>query len=198
MNVTVNGAELRADPGPGQCLRSFLREHGHVEVKTGCDAGDCGACSVLLDGAPVHSCVIPAFRAEGRQVTTVAGLGTPEDLHPVQRRFLEAAGFQCGYCTAGMITTALERPSGDGASLRKAVVARSAAAGRCTERSTSSWTSALTPAPVTNSATGSRYSLPSARHTVRCPSSVAASEIIAPAGSDRQMLPPTVAVRQIL
>ncbi|WP_029111192.1 molybdopterin cofactor-binding domain-containing protein [Mycobacterium sp. URHD0025] len=106
MNVTVNGAELRADPSPGQCLRSFLREHGHVEVKTGCDAGDCGACSVLLDGAPVHSCVIPAFRAEGRQVTTVAGLGTPEDLHPVQRRFLEAAGFQCGYCTAGMITTA--------------------------------------------------------------------------------------------
>lgn len=106
MNVTVNGTELRADPGPGQCLRSYLREHGHVEVKTGCDAGDCGACSVLLDGSPVHSCVIPAFRAAGRQVTTVAGLGTPEDLHPVQSRFLEAAGFQCGYCTAGMITTA--------------------------------------------------------------------------------------------
>lgn len=106
MNITVNGAELRADPSPGQCLRSFLREHGHVEVKTGCDAGDCGACSVLIDGSPVHSCVIPAFRAAGRQVTTVAGLGTPEDLHPVQSRFLEAAGFQCGYCTAGMITTA--------------------------------------------------------------------------------------------
>lgn len=106
MKVSVNGAELRADPGPGQCLRSFLREHGYVEVKTGCDAGDCGACSVLLDGSPVQSCVIPAFRAAGRQVTTVAGLGTPEDLHPVQRRFLEAAGFQCGYCTAGMITTA--------------------------------------------------------------------------------------------
>lgn len=106
MRLTVNGHELEDDPSPGQCLRSYLREHGHFEVKKGCDAGDCGACSVLLDGDPVHSCIIPAFRAAGRTVTTVAGLGTPEDLHPVQRRFAEAAGFQCGFCTAGMITTA--------------------------------------------------------------------------------------------
>jgi CO/xanthine dehydrogenase Mo-binding subunit len=61
---------------------------------------------VLVDGKAVHSCVFPAFRAEGRDITTVAGLGTPEDLHPLQRRFVEAAGFQCGFCTAGMITTA--------------------------------------------------------------------------------------------
>jgi putative selenate reductase molybdopterin-binding subunit len=102
----VNGAPLSGDPRPGQCLRTYLREHGHFEVKKGCDAGDCGACSVLVDGAPVHSCVYPAHRAAGREVTTVAGLGTPEDLHPVQRQFLEAAGFQCGFCTAGMVTTA--------------------------------------------------------------------------------------------
>lgn len=107
-NVTyrVNGGEIAGHPRPGQCLRSFLRDHGHFEVKKGCDAGDCGACSVLVDDAPVHSCVFPAFRAAGHDVTTVAGLGTPDDLHPVQRRFLEAAGFQCGFCTAGMVTTA--------------------------------------------------------------------------------------------
>src|SRR5437899_1281326 len=106
MNLTVNGVELQGDPGPGQCLRTYLRQHGHFEVKKGCDAGDCGACSVLIDGDAVHSCIFPAFRAAGRTVITVAGLGTPQDLHPVQRSFVEAAGFQCGFCTAGMITTA--------------------------------------------------------------------------------------------
>jgi putative selenate reductase molybdopterin-binding subunit len=97
---------VHGDPRPGQCLRTFLREQGHFDVKKGCDAGDCGACSVLVDGAAVHSCVYPAVRAAGRAVTTVAGLGTPDDLHPMQHRFVEAAGFQCGFCTAGMVTTA--------------------------------------------------------------------------------------------
>ncbi|MDO0974608.1 molybdopterin-dependent oxidoreductase [Mycolicibacterium frederiksbergense] len=106
MKLSVNGSDYDGDPRPGQCLRTFLREHGHFEVKKGCDAGDCGACSVLVDGVAVHSCVFPAFRAAGLSVTTAAGLGTPDDLHPVQRRFVEAAGFQCGFCTAGMITTA--------------------------------------------------------------------------------------------
>lgn len=103
--LTVNGQALQGDPWPGQCLRTYLRDHGHFEVKKGCDGGDCGACSVLVDGAPVHSCVYPAFRATGREVTTVAGLGTPEHPHPLQRQFVDAAGFQCGFCTAGMITT---------------------------------------------------------------------------------------------
>ena len=106
MKLSINDADCEGDPRPGQCLRTFLRERGHFEVKKGCDAGDCGACSVLVDGTAVHSCVFPAFRAQGRSVTTVAGLGTPDDLHPVQRRFVEAAGFQCGFCTAGMVTTA--------------------------------------------------------------------------------------------
>ncbi|MEV4633835.1 molybdopterin cofactor-binding domain-containing protein [Rhodococcus coprophilus] len=106
MKLTVNGSEVDAAPRPGQCLRTILREHEHFEVKKGCDTGDCGACSVLVDGEAVHSCVYPAARAEGCAVTTVSGLGTPDELHPLQRRFVDAAGFQCGFCTAGMIVTA--------------------------------------------------------------------------------------------
>ncbi len=82
MKLTVDGQSVDADPRPGQCLRTFLREQQRFAVKKGCDAGDCGACSVLLDGAPVHSCVVPAHRAENREVTTAAGLGSPDRLHP--------------------------------------------------------------------------------------------------------------------
>ncbi|MDJ0428654.1 molybdopterin-dependent oxidoreductase [Rhodococcus fascians] len=106
MIVDINGVPTEVAARPGQCLRTLLREHDRFEVKKGCDAGDCGACTVLVDGEPVHSCVFPAYRAADRSVTTVAGLGTPEDLHPMQRRFVEAAGFQCGFCTAGMVVTA--------------------------------------------------------------------------------------------
>lgn len=105
MSYTVNGKTFDDEPRPGQCLRTFVRELGHHGVKKGCDAGDCGACTVWLDGDPVHSCITPAFRADGREVTTIEGLGTPDDLHPMQRQFRDAAGFQCGFCTAGMIMT---------------------------------------------------------------------------------------------
>ncbi|MFL1376388.1 MULTISPECIES: molybdopterin-dependent oxidoreductase [unclassified Nocardiopsis] len=105
MNYQVNGKEYPNRPQPGQCLRTFLRELGRFDVKKGCDAGDCGACTVHVDGAPVHSCLYPAARALGREVTTLAGLATEGDLHPAQRAFLQAQGFQCGFCTAGMIMT---------------------------------------------------------------------------------------------
>jgi putative selenate reductase molybdopterin-binding subunit len=106
MSYHVNGRTFSTEPAAGQCLRTFLRELGWFGVKKGCDAGDCGACTVWLDGVPVQSCIIPAFRAEGRQVTTIEGLARDGELHPMQRAFLEAQGFQCGFCTAGMIMTA--------------------------------------------------------------------------------------------
>ncbi|MFK8253281.1 molybdopterin-dependent oxidoreductase [Ancylobacter terrae] len=106
MSVRVNGVDHEARPRPGQCLRSFLRELGWFGVKKGCDAGDCGACTVHVDGQPVHACLYPAFRTEGRSVTTIEGLGNGERLHPVQQAFLDAQGFQCGFCTAGMVMTA--------------------------------------------------------------------------------------------
>ncbi|MBF5001631.1 molybdopterin-dependent oxidoreductase [Nocardia sp. BSTN01] len=106
MSFVVNGKTFSQQPRPGQCLRTFLRHLGWFGVKKGCDAGDCGACTVWLDGRPVHSCITPAFRAEGHEVTTIEGLGTPENPHPMQRQFRDAPGFQCGFCTAGMIMTA--------------------------------------------------------------------------------------------
>ncbi len=102
MRLSVNGHAQEAPGRPGQCLRTLLRELGWFGTKKGCDTGDCGACTVLLDGAPIHSCITPAFRAADRQVTTVEGL----DAHPLQRSFAAAQGFQCGFCTPGMILTA--------------------------------------------------------------------------------------------
>jgi putative selenate reductase molybdopterin-binding subunit len=103
--MNINGVPAPGTPRAGQCLRTFVREQGWFGTKKGCDAGDCGACTLHIDGVAVHSCIVPAVRAIGHEVTTVEGLARDGDLHPVQQNFLAAQGFQCGFCTAGMIMT---------------------------------------------------------------------------------------------
>jgi xanthine dehydrogenase YagT iron-sulfur-binding subunit len=108
MDLVVNGVEHRLDLDPRTTLLDALREHlGLTGAKKGCDHGQCGACTVLLDGRRVNSCLILAISQQGAQVTTVEGLGSEEEPHPVQQGFLDHDGFQCGYCTPGQICSAV-------------------------------------------------------------------------------------------
>jgi aerobic-type carbon monoxide dehydrogenase small subunit (CoxS/CutS family) len=106
--IRVNGVERRLDVDRSRSLLSVLRtELGLTGPKYGCGGGECGACTVLLDGQAVRSCVTPVAHAIGRSVTTIEGLEEDGQLHPVQDAFLEAQAFLCGYCTPGMIMGAV-------------------------------------------------------------------------------------------
>jgi aerobic carbon-monoxide dehydrogenase small subunit len=106
--VTVNGVRREAEVEPRELLVYFLREHlGLTGTNVGCDTTTCGACTVLLDGKSVKSCTLLAVQADEREVTTIEGLTTNGELHPLQRAFHEHHGLQCGYCTPGMIMAAL-------------------------------------------------------------------------------------------
>jgi aerobic carbon-monoxide dehydrogenase small subunit len=108
VQVTVNGEARSAEIEPRTLLVHFLRETLALRgTHIGCDTSSCGACTVLLDGVPVKSCTMFAVQADGRQVTTVEGLETTEGLHPVQAAFHEEHGLQCGFCTPGMMLSAV-------------------------------------------------------------------------------------------
>jgi aerobic carbon-monoxide dehydrogenase small subunit len=106
VQFNINGKRLKAEFPAHVTLLQALRELGHFEVKNGCEKGDCGACAVLLDGVPVNSCLLLAVQAHGREVTTIRGLGTVDNLHPLQDSFIHHGAIQCGFCTPGMITSA--------------------------------------------------------------------------------------------
>ncbi len=104
----VNGAEHSVETSASESLLVVLRDRlGFTGTKYGCGEGQCGACTVLLDGQAVRSCITPASSAENRKITTIEGLERNGNLHPVQQAFLDAEAFQCGYCTSGMILEAV-------------------------------------------------------------------------------------------
>jgi carbon-monoxide dehydrogenase small subunit len=104
--ITLNGYPLAIDVSARETLLHVLRyKASATEVKSGCDRGDCGACAVLVDGRAVNSCLTLAVQADGKQVTTVRGLGTPESPHPLQAEFLARGAAQCGICIPGMLVS---------------------------------------------------------------------------------------------
>ena len=107
VSLTVNGTAYDLEIEPHELLLDVVRERlGLTGVKRSCDVQVCGACTLLLDGRPVSSCTLPAFEARGKQVQTIEGLAESGRLHPLQEAFILHGGFQCGFCTPGMILTA--------------------------------------------------------------------------------------------
>jgi xanthine dehydrogenase YagT iron-sulfur-binding subunit len=106
--LTVNGEERAADADVRATVLDVLREHLDLRgAKKGCDHGQCGACTVLLDGRRVNSCLLFAVAAAGAEITTIEGLATGDELHPVQEAFVEHDALQCGYCTPGQVLSAV-------------------------------------------------------------------------------------------
>lgn len=124
--VTVNGTLYERLVEPRLLLSDFLRHDlGLTGTHVGCEHGVCGACTVLYDGQPVRSCLMFAVQANGHEVTTVEGLGTPDNLHPIQEAFRESHGVQCGFCTPGFLLTLIpfleENPDPSEQEIREAI-----------------------------------------------------------------------------
>lgn len=108
LKMNLNGADVQVEVPASATLADVLREQlGLIGTKIGCEEGECGACTVLIDGQAVNSCIYPAMKAAGRRVLTIEGLAKDGKLHPVQRAFIEHGAVQCGYCTPGMILSAV-------------------------------------------------------------------------------------------
>jgi aerobic carbon-monoxide dehydrogenase small subunit len=109
VTITVNGAPRTAEIEPRTLLVHLLREHLNLTgTHVGCDTSNCGACTIWLDGEAVKSCTVLAVQADGREVTTIEGISENGDLHPMQQAFHETHALQCGYCTPGMVMTAIK------------------------------------------------------------------------------------------
>jgi aerobic carbon-monoxide dehydrogenase small subunit len=123
VSMTVNGKDVSADPEPQTLLVDFLREHLRLTgTHVGCDTGHCGACVVHVDGTSVKSCTMLAVQADGARVTTIEGLAEGERLHPMQEAFRLNHALQCGFCTPGMVMSAIDlvgrTPDPDDAEIR--------------------------------------------------------------------------------
>ncbi|MEA1927008.1 MAG: (2Fe-2S)-binding protein [Candidatus Auribacterota bacterium] len=106
IQLTVNGEKKSIEANPSETLLELLRRIGYKSVKFGCGEGFCGACTVILDGRPVNSCLILAATVEGKEVVTVEDMGDSRNLHPLQTAFMDAGAIQCGFCTPGMLLSA--------------------------------------------------------------------------------------------
>jgi aerobic-type carbon monoxide dehydrogenase small subunit (CoxS/CutS family) len=107
LTMTVNQREVTVEIGADEVLVDVLRDRlGLTGTKIGCNEGECGACTIIMDGEPVLSCLVPALRAQGRDILTIEGLNDGEKLHPLQQAFVEHGAVQCGYCIPGMILSA--------------------------------------------------------------------------------------------
>ena len=104
IKLNVNGTDQELAVRPGSTLLDVIRDQLFLTgTKKGCELGDCGACTVLMDGNAVNSCLVLTVEAEGKNITTIESLANGEELHPIQRAFVEKGAIQCGYCTPGMI-----------------------------------------------------------------------------------------------
>lgn len=126
MRFNINGEIYEDEIDVRRTLLELLREHfGLTGTKRGCNEGECGACTVLLDGKPVTSCFVLAIEAEGKRVETIEGLGKNGELHPLQKAFMEHGAFQCGFCTPGMLMVAkgllMENPKPSEEEVRKSI-----------------------------------------------------------------------------
>jgi carbon-monoxide dehydrogenase small subunit len=125
IHLTVNGTERVWDVAPGDTLLDVLRREGVTGVKKGCGSGDCGACTILLNGRAVNACLVLAAKADGGTVVTIEGVADGDRLHPVQEAFLDAGAVQCGYCTPGMVLSAIgllsRNPNPSEAEIREAI-----------------------------------------------------------------------------
>jgi aerobic carbon-monoxide dehydrogenase small subunit len=107
IRLKINGLALELEVKPWATLLDTLREDlGLTGTKEGCGQGECGACTVLMDGKPVNACLILAVEAEGKEIVTIEGLASGDGLHPIQQAFVDRGGMQCGFCTPGMILSA--------------------------------------------------------------------------------------------